>query len=186
MLTRFEHSNVQDVLVQQVIALNSSNWFADYSPMQRNLRAAKYDASKSSSLKLPTKCSKAKAEFSRHLVTVLNQNKSAATPILKKYRPDHFKYISQMNNQLIQKASAGESDETIKNRFNQYLEEYRYIEEATHKKLKCNAVADFQKYKYQLEAQIARVNQVILNTIEIAQHGLQFVRDVYHFLCESF
>ena len=176
---------MQDVLVQQVIALNSSNWFADYSPMQRNLRAAKYDASKSSSLKLPTKCSKAKAEFSRHLVTVLNQNKSAATPILKKYRPDHFR-LSQMNNEFIKQAGAGESDETIKNRFNQYLEEYRYIEEATHKKLKCNAVADFQKYKYQLEAQIARVNQVILNTIEIAQHGLQFVRDVYHFLCESF
>ena len=76
MLTRFEHidsSLSQDVFAQQVSALNSSNWFADYSPMQRNLRAAKYDASKSSSLKLPTKCSKAKAEFSRHLVTVLNK-----------------------------------------------------------------------------------------------------------------
>ena len=127
MLTRFEHidsSLSQDVFAQQVSALNSSNWFADYSPMQRNLRAAKYDASKSSSLKLPTKCSKAKAEFSRHLDTVLNQNKSAATPILRKYRPDHFR-LSQMNNEFIKQAGAGESDETIKNRFNQYLEEYR-------------------------------------------------------------
>ena len=94
-LTRLEHFKIrfpsQDVYVQQVSAINSSNWFADYSSMQRKLRAAKYDASKSSSLKLPTKCSKAKTEFSRHLVTVLNQNKSAATPILRKYRPDHFR-----------------------------------------------------------------------------------------------
>ena len=124
MLTRFEHSNVQDVFAQQVSAINSSNWFSDYSQMLRKLRAAKYDASKSSSLKLPTKCSKAKAEFSRHLVTVLNQNKSAATPILRKSRPDHFR-ISQMNYEFIQKAGAGESDEAIKNRFYKYLEEYR-------------------------------------------------------------
>ena len=75
-LTRLEHFKIQfpsqDVYVQQVSAINSSNWFADYSSMQRKLRAAKYDASKSSSLKLPTKCSKAKTEFSRHLVAVLN------------------------------------------------------------------------------------------------------------------
>jgi hypothetical protein len=94
-LTRLEHLNIQlpsqEVYVQQVSAINSSNWFADYSQMQRNLRAAKYDASKSSSLKLPTKCSKAKTEFSRQLVAVLNSNKSAATPILRKYRPDHFR-----------------------------------------------------------------------------------------------